>query len=209
MFVERPPLVYRCLYKDAVWRAARYNDAGQPLVYLTIDDGPTPESTPGVLDILRRHNVPAVFFMVADNARRYPALFAAVKAAGHAVGNHTCHHLQGLFVTRRRYMADVAAAAEILGPTRFFRPPHGLMRRTQYKAVSRTYRVVMQDIVSRDYDRTLTPERVIRNVTSNVRPGSVIVFHDSEKSASNVLNALEPTIIALREMGYCFALLND
>lgn len=208
MLIERPPLVYRCLYKDAVWRAARYDDTGQPLVYLTFDDGPTPQSTPGVLDILQRHDVPAVFFMVGDNARRHPALHQAVKDAGHAIGNHTCHHLRGLSVTRRRYVADVSEARSILGPTPFFRPPHGFMRRSQYLELSRTYRIVMQDVISRDYDLSLTHERVVRNVTSNVRPGSIIVFHDSEKSAHNVLNALEPTIVALHRAGYRFALLN-
>ncbi len=202
MFIERPPLAYRLLYPGAVWRAVEYTREGHPIVYLTFDDGPTPEATPGVLDILRCHNVPATFFMVADNARRYPRLAEAVRSDGHGVGNHTTHHLQGLFTPTSRYVADVAEAEDILGKCRLFRPPHGLMRPGQSKALGTKYRIVMQDVVSRDYNPKLTPEQVVRNVMRNVRPGSIIVFHDSEKSAPNVLGALERVIVGLRDAGY-------
>ena len=207
MFIERPPLAYRLLYPGAEWRAARFDASGTPLVYLTIDDGPTPEATPGVLEILSRHSVPAVFFMVADNARRYPELCDKVREHGHTIGNHTTHHLGGLSTPTPRYIADVEEAERIIGPTPFFRPPHGFMRPSQYRTLSRKYRIVMQDVVSRDYNRRLSPARVVRNVTDNVRPGSIIVFHDSEKSAQNVLAALEPTIVAVRAAGYEFALM--
>lgn len=207
MFIERPPLAYRLLYRGAVWRATRFDSRGNPLVYLTFDDGPTPEATPGVLDILGRHDIRAVFFMVADNARRYPDLLEQVRVGGHIVANHTTHHLQGLYVSRRRYLEDIDRAEAILGPSRFFRPPHGLLRPGQYRAVGQRFRIIMHDVVSRDYSARLSPGQVVRNVTSKVRPGSVIVFHDSEKSALNVLSALEPAIVALRDAGYKFALL--
>lgn len=202
MFIERPPLVYRLLYPGAVWRAASHTPDGSPAVYLTFDDGPTPAATPGVLDILERHSVPATFFMVADNARRYPHLADLVRSHGYTVGNHTTHHLQGLFTSTKRYIADVAEAESIVGPARLFRPPHGFMRPGQVKAIGRTHTVVMQDVVSRDYNTRLTPGRVVSNVLNNVRPGSIVVFHDSEKSARNVLGALEKVIEGLRGAGY-------
>lgn len=209
MFIERPPLVYRLLYRGAVWRAARRYRAGRPVVYLTFDDGPTPEATPGVLEILGRYGIHATFFMVADNARRYPTLLDNVHAAGHIVGNHTTHHLRGLFTTHDRYIADINEAETILGHSEMFRPPHGFMRPKQYRTLKQRFRIVMQDVVSRDYSRSITPEIVVRNVLTNVRPGSVICLHDSEKAAHNVLGALENIIIGLDHDGYTFDTLRN
>lgn len=209
MFIERPPLVYRLLYRGAVWRAARRYRDGRPVVYLTFDDGPTPEATPGVLKILKHYGIPATFFMVADNARRYPRLLDDVRTAGHVVANHTTHHMRGLFTPHDRYIDDVDEAETILGPSDLFRPPHGFMRRNQYNTLKHRFRIVMQDIVSRDYSRSVTPEIVVRNVLTNARPGSVICLHDSEKSARNVLGALENIIIGLINDGYAFDTLRN
>lgn len=204
MFIERPPLVYRLLYKGALWRAARHTVAGQPVAYLTFDDGPTPQATPAVLETLAAHGVPATFFTVGDNARRYPHLLRSILDHGHTLGNHTMHHLQGLFTPVDKYMRDVEEARKTIGETRFFRPPHGFLRPSQYRILSRQYRIVMQDVVSRDYNSSLSPEKVVEIVLKNVRPGSIIVFHDSERSAANVTRALPTVIEKLKEKGYVF-----
>lgn len=207
MLIERPPILYRLLYRRALWRAKRRYKGHRPVVYLTFDDGPTPEATPGVLDILKRYDIKAVFFMVADNARRYPTLMHRVASEGHIIANHTTHHLKGLFTSCKDFIADVDMAESILGKTTMFRPPHGFIRRNQYKTLGYRFRVVMEDVVTRDYSRLMSPREVTHNVLKNARPGSVICFHDSEKSAFNVLNSLENAIIGLQSAGFVFDLL--
>lgn len=177
-------------------------------VYLTFDDGPIPEVTPWVLDTLDAYGIKAAFFMVGDNARRNPALVEEVRRRGHDIGNHTMHHLQGSKVTTMRYLRDVEEAHELLH-TGFFRPPHGWLRPRQARAMARKYRLVMYDLVTRDYSRRLTAADVVDNVRRLTRPGSIIVFHDSLKSWPRLREALPQSIEWLRENGYSFARLSD
>ena len=135
MLIERPPLLYRLLFPEALWRLNRRR---RRVVYLTFDDGPIPEQTPWVLDILDRYGVKATFFMVGDNVRRHPGLLEEVRRRGHSVGNHTMHHLQGMKVATDRYLADVAEADALIDST-LFRPPHGIMRWKQSRALRARY----------------------------------------------------------------------
>ena len=200
MLIERPPLLYRQLFPEAVWRIKRH---GRKVVYLTFDDGPVPEVTPWVLDTLDRYGVKATFFMVGDNARRHPELLAEVRRRGHSVGNHTMHHLQGRAVRTIRYMRDITEADRLL-QTSLFRPPHGLLRWAQAKAIRHHYNIIMYDVVTRDYSRKLTPERVLENVKRYARNGSIIVFHDSLKAKANMMAVLPAAIEWLRDEGYEF-----
>jgi len=200
MLIERPPLLYRLLFPEALWRINRRR---RRVVYLTFDDGPIPEQTPWVLDILDRYGIKATFFMVGDNVRRYPGLLAEVRRRGHSVGNHTMHHLQGMKVATSRYLADVAEADELIDST-LFRPPHGIMRWKQSRALRARYNIVMYDLVTRDYSAKLTPERVVSNVRRYARNGSIIVFHDSVKAAQNMRPALPQAIEWLLSQGYEF-----
>lgn len=200
MLIERPPLLYRLLFPEALWRYKRRN---RRVVYLTFDDGPIPEVTPWVLDILDRYGIKATFFMVGDNVRRHPELLAEVHRRGHSVGNHTMHHLQGMKVTARNYWRDISAAAELIDST-LFRPPHGIMRWKQAAVIKHHYNIVMYDLVTRDYSRKLGPERVMDNVRRYARNGSVIVFHDSLKAERNLRAVLPQAIEWLRLQGYEF-----
>lgn len=200
-FVERPPLLYRLLFPEAVWRAK--GRRGAKTVYLTFDDGPIPEETPWVLDTLDRHGVKATFFMVGENVRRYPELFDEVRRRGHSYGNHSMHHLQGMRVTTRRYIRDISEADRLIGSP-LFRPPHGIMRWAQAKVIKDHYNVVMYDLVTRDYARKLTPADVLDNVKRFARDGSIIVFHDSVKASCNMRYALPRAIEWLKEQGYEF-----
>lgn len=204
--IVNPPLIYRMCYRRALWRGDSCNAQGRPAVYLTFDDGPVPEVTPQVLDCLAEHDVRATFFMVGDNVRRHPELLRRVLAEGHAVGNHTMHHTQGLKTSTRRYLEDVAAAAELI-PSRLFRPPHGLMRRRQYRALRGRYSIVMQTVITCDYDASLTPEQVVDNVRRYLRPGVIIVLHDSVKAAGRMLEALPQILRLVRAHGYEFELI--
>ncbi len=173
------------------------------MVYLTFDDGPIPEQTPWVLDILDRYGVKATFFMVGDNVRRNPGLLEEVRRRGHSVGNHTMHHLQGMKVATDRYLADVAEADALIDST-LFRPPHGIMRWKQSRALRARYNIIMYDLVTRDYSAKLSPDEVVANVRRYARNGSIIVFHDSLKAAPNMRPALPQAIEWLLSQGYEF-----
>lgn len=196
--IVRPPMLYRFFFPEAVWRVQAQ---GKKTAYLTFDDGPVPEATPEILSILEKYGVKATFFMVGDNARRYPELFKEVKEAGHTIGNHTMHHMRGRKSSFRRYIRDVLEASEIL-ETPFFRPPHGLLSFRQARVIQKHMNMIMYDVVTRDYARKITPEEVVNNVRRSARNGSIIVFHDSEKSAKTTLAALPLAIEWLLENGF-------
>lgn len=200
MFIEQPPLLYRLLFPEAVWRV---KSGRNKVVYLTFDDGPIPEETPWVLDTLDRYGVKATFFMVGDNVRRYPGLFEDIKRRGHSYGNHSMHHLQGMKVTTRRYLCDITEADRLIDSP-LYRPPHGIMRWKQAKILKNRYNIIMYDLVTRDYSRKLTPEQVFDNVRRFVRDGSIIVFHDSLKASRNMRYALPRAIEWLLAEGYEF-----
>jgi peptidoglycan/xylan/chitin deacetylase (PgdA/CDA1 family) len=201
MLIEQPPLLYRLLFPEATWRIKRRR--GRKVVYLTFDDGPIPEETPWVLDVLDQYGIKATFFMVGDNVRRHPELLEEVRRRGHSVGNHTMHHLQGMKTTTAHYMADIAEADEFINSP-LFRPPHGIIRWKQARAIKAHYNIIMYDLVSRDYSRKMTPERVLDNVKRYARNGSIIVFHDSLKASKNMRYAMPRAIEWLLEQGYEF-----
>lgn len=200
MFIEQPPLAYRLLFPEAIWRIKHKK---RKVAYLTFDDGPVPEVTPWVLDILDRYGVKATFFLVGDNVRHNPELFEEIKRRGHAWGNHTMHHLQGMKVTSHRYMRDITEA-DFLLDTPLFRPPHGLLRWSQAAAIKNHYNIVMYDLVTRDYSKKLTGEEVLDNVRRYARNGSIIVFHDSLKAEKNMRYAMPRAIEWLLAAGYEF-----
>lgn len=202
MLIEQPPALLRFLYPRALWRM----DKTVKAVYLTFDDGPIPRVTPWVLDVLDKYGIRATFFMVGDNVRKHPELFREVLARGHRVGNHTFNHIQGIHYDADAYMANVLKADEWIGSD-LFRPPHGHMRWSQARALKRRFRIVMWDVVTRDYNRSLSPERVFDNVRRYTRDGSVIVFHDSLKAERNLRWALPRAIEWLQAKGYRFGTL--
>lgn len=199
--IERPPLIYRALFPEAIWRHKR---RGRKTVYLTFDDGPVPEETPWVLELLDREGVKATFFMVGDNVRRHPELLEEVKRRGHSYGNHTMHHLQGLKEENHKYFRDIKEAENLIDST-LFRPPHGIIWPGQARLIKRHYNIVMYDIVTRDYSRRVNGERVLNNVKRYARNGSIIVFHDSAKAHKNMRYALPLAIRWLKENGFDFA----
>ena len=199
MLIEQPPIPYRMLFPETVWRIPMKHKA----VFLTFDDGPIPEVTPWVLDLLDHYGIKATFFCVGDNVRKHPETFRMVVERGHSVGNHTMHHLQGAKVTTSRYVADIMEAHALIDSP-LFRPQHGLIRWKQAAAIKDNMRIIMYDLVTRDYSKKLTGEQVLDNVRRYVRNGSIIVFHDSLKSESNLRYALPRAIEWLKENGYQF-----
>ncbi len=197
MLIEQPPLLYRMLFPETVWRI----HAREHAVYLTFDDGPIPEVTPWVLDTLDEHGVKATFFLVGENVERHPELFDQIKSRGHSYGNHTMSHMRGARVTTKTYLHNVFRADELIH-SNLFRPPHGLMRWGQSHVLRERFDIIMYDLVTRDYDRDLHPEVVLNNVKRFARNGSIIVFHDSIKAERNLRFALPRAIEWLKQQGY-------
>ncbi len=203
MLIEQPPEWLRKLAPEALFRNV---GEGPKRVFLTFDDGPIPEVTPRLLDMLDELGVKGTFFMVGDNVRKYPELYREVLRRGHSVGNHTMHHLQGVRKSTQEYVNDVEEASRYI-ESDMFRPPHGWMRRGQRKRLSEKYRLVMYDVVTRDYSKRLRADDVVRNVKRYTRDGSIIVFHDSLKSEARMFDALPRAVEWLRNEGYSFGTL--
>ena len=205
MLIERPPEWFRLLFPGAIFRLPD-NKEKPGVVYLTFDDGPIPEVTPWVLDILDRYKVKATFFMVGQNIERNPQLLEEVTKRGHKAANHTLHHIRGLGISSAAYLKDVEGCEKYTS-TRLVRPPHGWLTPLQLKALKRDYKVVMYDLVTRDYSKKVNAEDIVRNVKTLTRDGSIIVFHDSLKSYNKLKTALPASLEWLISQGYRFSLL--
>ncbi len=202
MFIEQPAKWLRWIYPKALWRL----DPTEKKVYITFDDGPIPEATPFVLQTLKERGIKATFFMVGENAMRYPDLLEQVRADGHSIGNHSYNHYGGGKHTTRDYADNVKKANDILHST-LFRPPHGWMRSSQYLWIKRNYTIVMWDVVTRDYSRRLNADDVLHNITKYARNGSIITFHDSLRSIDKLKTALPKSLDWLISEGYSFGVL--
>lgn len=202
-------------YGQALWLGKKGGE--MPTVYLTFDDGPVPEVTPQVLDILDSFGVKATFFWVGENLLKYPHLAQEVVSRGHHTGNHTYNHLSGWSVSADEYKANIAKADAIMREVvpsygsegkKLFRPPYGKMRREVYKWLQgEGYTVVLWDIVTHDYNRRYTPDEIERITLRYVRDGSILLLHDSIKASKNTLAVLPVLIHRLQVKGYQFGTL--
>ena len=199
MIIEQPAKWLRWIYPHALWRMDKHDHS----VYLTFDDGPIPESTPFILETLARYDVKATFFMVGENVLRYHDLYNDIVNAGHQVGNHTFNHMGSFKHWTLSYAMNTSKANELIHSD-LFRPPHGWMRPSVYWWLSRQYKIVMWDLVTRDYSKWLTGPDVFNNVKRYARNGSIITFHDSLKSIDKLRYALPKSIEWLKEQGYEF-----
>ncbi|MBR1878277.1 MAG: polysaccharide deacetylase family protein [Paludibacteraceae bacterium] len=191
--------IWQRLYPYGVFRTGR-------AVYLTFDDGPIPEVTPKVLAILDSYHVKATFFMVGENIDKHPEVYAQVVKGGHTIGNHTYNHMKGWGRRTQTYMANVAQFPK---ETKLFRPPYGKATLFQRMALVRQgYRLIYWDVLTRDYDASVTPEMMLRKIQRMTRPGSIINFHDSLKSNERMLEVLPQAIEWLQGKGYVLDVLS-
>lgn len=198
----RPPQILRKLYKGSVWRMTK----NEPIIYLTFDDGPIPELTPWVLDILRHYEIKATFFCVGENINKHPEIFKRIIDEGHQVGNHTYNHLKGWKTHNNSYFDNIAKC-QTLTQTDLFRPPYGRITKSQYRALLLDYRIIFWDVLSYDYDALVSPEKCLDNCLKYTRNGSVIVFHDNIKAQKNLKFALPHYIEHFLKLNYKFAIL--
>ena len=191
----KPPKFIRWLMPDLIWEMK-----DRSAVYLTFDDGPTPGITEWILSTLDKYDAKATFFVLGKNAEMYPDLYRRIVEAGHRIGYHTYSHQKGWGMSLERYIEDVDFANDLLH-TELFRPPYARITPAQARALAKRYKLVMWDVLSRDYNRALSPRTCLRNVTRYLEGGSIVVFHDSEKSFRNMSYALPRTLQVVRDMG--------
>lgn len=198
VFYQIPDFVQR-LYRGVVWRKVVEN---KKVAYLTFDDGPVPEVTPAVLDILKQYGAKATFFMVGENAVKHPDLLERIRQEGHAVGNHTYNHIKGWQLTTAQYMKNIRKADEVLHTT-LFRPPYGRMKHSEKKALLQNgYSIYYWDVLTHDYSKQYSCDKIVAIVKRFTRNGSIITFHDSIKSKESMLQALPQVIQFLQQEGY-------
>lgn len=178
-------------------------------VYLTFDDGPIPQVTEFVLGELNKQNIKASFFCIGDNIRKHSEIFKRIVNAGHTIGNHTYHHLKGWQTKVDAYIENIQECDSAITDNcqqvtvNYFRPPYGRITPKQIKSI-KDKRIVMWDVLTRDYDTSLSEENCLKGSLQAVRNGSIIVFHDSLKAERNLRYALPRFIETCLERGYTF-----
>ena len=207
-WTKNPSFIKRLFYNQ-VWSIPNK----QNKIYLTFDDGPIPEVTEWVLKILKENNIKATFFCIGDNIRKFPHIFQKVISEGHIIGNHTFNHLDGWKTHNADYIENANQCFEYcklntLDSYRdctLFRPPYGKIKPFQSIQLRKLgYKIIMWDVLSADFDQTISPETCLNNVIKNVKSGSIIVFHDSNRAQENLKYALPLTIKILKEKGFVF-----
>ena len=201
------PKILKRLFFNQVWNIPNTDNT----VYLTFDDGPTPEITEKILEILEKHQIKATFFCIGDNVRKYPEIVQKIISKHHSVGNHTYSHLKGWKTNTKTYLSNTEACEIKLNSlfkiynSKLFRPPYGKITPWQsYKLRKLGYKIIMWDVLSKDYDPTISVEKCLENVISNTEQGSIIVFHDSIKAEKNLKYALPKAIQVLKDKGFVF-----
>jgi peptidoglycan-N-acetylglucosamine deacetylase len=197
--VFKPSSILSLFFRGLTWTIPNKNNE----VYLTFDDGPVPDVTPWVLDVLCEYDIKATFFCVGENVKNNPEIYQRILAEGHAVGNHTMHHRSGWKESNDLYVQEIEEASKYIN-SNLFRPPYGEISPVQYGMIKDKYKVIMWDVLSKDYDQSLEPEDCLENVKSQVKSGSLIVMHDSVKAEYRLKKSLEGVIDYLLASGYRF-----
>ena len=203
MYFIKTPFWLRLIYRSCIWRKSTEDR----VLYLSFDDGPHPEATPFVLEQLAFYNAQASFFCIGKNVQLYPDIYAALLEANHTVGNHTQNHMNGWENTTANYIADIKEATKSIS-SNLFRPPYGRISFSQIKALrsdpSLPQQIMMWDVLSGDFDITITGEQCAQNVIQHAGPGSIIVFHDSQKAWDRMSIALPIVLAYFSKLGYRF-----
>ncbi|MFN8776741.1 MAG: polysaccharide deacetylase family protein [Flavobacteriales bacterium] len=199
MYPVRTPSIIRTLAPYAVWSMKVH----EKIAYLTFDDGPTPGITERALDILGEHGARATFFCLGKNVQAHPHLFRRIVDEGHHVGHHSWSHADGWKQDHFAYIREVLRGAYPVG-TNLYRPPYGRITPRQAQSICHRYKLIMWDIISGDFDIHLTPETCTSNVMRHIRPGSIIVFHDSIKAAPRMLGSLPEVLQQAQKKGFRF-----
>jgi peptidoglycan/xylan/chitin deacetylase (PgdA/CDA1 family) len=201
-YLVRSPWWLKKFYSRLTWSLP----TKERVLYLTFDDGPHPVATPFVLDQLKQYDATATFFCIGKNVQEYPHIYRRILMEGHRVGNHTQNHLNGWRTDDSKYIGDVGSAARLID-SNLFRPPYGRIGKFQSALLRQepfNYKIIMWEVLSADFDRNVDGQRCMQNVIRHARPGSIIVFHDSEKAWHRLRIALPGVLEYFNKEGYRF-----
>lgn len=202
MVIAKTPEIVKALYSQLIWEIPNSENK----IYLTFDDGPTPEVTEWTLDLLGQFGVKATFFCLGNNIDKHPTIFQRIIDEGHTVGNHSYSHPSGWKTSNKEYFNDIEICQKLIN-SKYLRPPYGRITRSQAKHLKENYQIIMWNVLSGDYDQKISPEKCLKNVIENTQSGSIIVFHDSVKAENNLRYALPKAIESLLEKGFVFDVL--
>jgi len=197
LYFHKSPAIFKKLLPEAIFKI----ESSEKLVYLSFDDGPTPEVTPWVLHCLEQYNAKATFFCLGKNVQLYPDIYQSIVDKGHAVGNHTFSHLNAWKYSTQKYAEDIENCAQYVN-SKLFRPPYGRIKPQQLKLLSKKYSVIMWDIQTGDFNARLNRERAISECKKGIEPGSIILMHDSVKARQNLQYILPRLLEFLKDENY-------
>ena len=199
MFVKTPKFIQK-LFPSIVWNKANL----QNNIWLTFDDGPTPEVTPFILNILKEEHVSATFFLVGKQIKKYPHLLEEIIKNGHVIGNHSYSHKNGWKSSFNFYINDVEKCQQLIPENKLFRPPYGKISPFQIHYLKTKYKIILWDVLGWDFCVKKTPQNIKENILKNTKSGSIIVLHNNKKSFKNLKPILKETIQKLKKKGFLF-----
>jgi len=200
-YLVKTPSLIKFLFRNWVWSLSKKEKA----IYLTFDDGPTPEITEWVLNQLKKYNAKATFFCIGKNTQQHPEIFEKIIKNSHSIGNHTHNHLNGLKTPTSNYIKNIEDSEDYIQKSILFRPPYGKLRFSQSRKIRKKgYKIIMWDVLSADFDTSITKEKCLENVIGYTTKGSIIVFHDSIKAANKLKFVLPKVLEYYTEKGFVF-----
>ena len=213
LYLIKTPKLIQQIFKNYCWSFY----TSHKVIYLTFDDGPTPEITEWTLNTLKEYNAKATFFCIGKNIENHPEILKKIISEGHSVGNHSHNHLNGWKTRNATYLQNIEQAENsiqsIISNSKLktqnskllFRPPYGKITPKQSKKLrEKGYKIIMWDVLSADFDQSILKENCVKNVTKNAQNGSIIVFHDSEKASENMKYTLPKVLAYFKNKGYIF-----
>ena len=199
-YTIKTPTIIQKFFSNYRWRFSSVPKE----IYLTFDDGPSLEVTNFVLKELKKHQAKATFFCIGKNVKKHQNIYHKIQEEGHSVGNHTFNHLNGLLTKNTRYIENIQQASAYI-VSKLFRPPYGRLKSSQARLLQQEgYKIIMWDVLSGDFDRSISPEKCLENVLKNTTNGSIIVMHDSEKAKDKIYFALPRILDHFSQKGYLF-----
>lgn len=200
--VFRSPKSLRWIYPNRIWGMS----TNEKVVYLTFDDGPIPELTPWVLDLLQEYNIKATFFCIGSNVEKHPSIYQRILDEGHQVGNHSMNHENGFKTQVTSYIESINQANRLI-QSHLYRPPYGRMTKKQESALEGKYKVIMWSWLSQDYDNNMSSDEIVAAATK-IKPGDILVFHDNVKATDNLKKSLPVILQNLINEGFTFDSIN-
>ncbi|MCU0438447.1 MAG: polysaccharide deacetylase family protein [Raineya sp.] len=200
----KTPCSVQRIFSSFIWKKPQTI----PTIYLTFDDGPIPKLTPFIINLLAQYNAKATFFCVGDNIRKHPEIFQNVIEQGHQIGNHTYNHLNAWKTDKKIYLENITLCKQEIESqgvkSTLFRPPYGKLSFNLRKDITKDHQIVMWDVLSYDFDQTLSPENCLNCSIKYTQNGSLIVFHDNIKATKNIEYALPRYLEYFSEKGFVF-----